>query len=462
MQHERKPSWHRLVNGDISSPAPGGRRFGASGLIALCAGSLALLATTAASAAQAADSTVPASAISAGDTAWMLTSTALVLMMTLPGLAFFYGGLVRKKNILGTMTQVFIVAAIVSVLWFAVGYTLAFASGSPLIGFFDMSLSLPFMPKGDRVPVHTLAQQIPAPAFALFEGAFAIITAALIVGAFAERVKFSVAALFCGLWSVIVYAPVAHWVWHPNGWLYALGVRDFAGGMVVHVNAGAAGLACALVAGPRHGYGREPMVPSNLAYMLIGAALLWIGWFGFNGGSALAANGAAALAMVNTQIAASLAAVVFILCEWMMKGQASLVGMSTGAVAGLVAITPAAGFVGVEAAYLFGMVGGLVAFASLLWLKPLLNIDDSLDVFAIHGTVGIVGSLLTPFFTITELAGAKGQPLAEAIGVVAVLGYSFAVSWLLMKGLDLVMGARVKRGEELDGLDLSQHGERIE
>jgi Amt family ammonium transporter len=424
------------------------------------AGGLALLGTSVA--ASAAQTNVAASAISAGDTAWMLTSTALVLMMTLPGLAFFYGGLVRKKNILGTMTQVFIVAAIVSVLWFGLGYTLAFASGSPVVGFFDTSLSLPFMPQGDRIPVHALAQSIPAPAFALFEGAFAIITAALIVGAFAERVKFGVAAVFCGLWSVLVYAPVAHWVWHPEGWLYAMGVRDFAGGLVVHVNAGAAALACALVVGPRHGYGREPMIPSNLAYMLIGAGLLWIGWFGFNGGSALAANGAASLAMVNTQIAASLAAVIFVLCEWMMKGQASLVGMSTGAVAGLVAITPAAGYVSVDAAYLFGVLGGVVAFASLLWLKPLLNIDDSLDVFAIHGTVGIAGSLLTPFLTHSELAGAKGQPMAEAIGVLAVLGYSFVVSWLLMKLLDVVMRAKVTRGEELDGLDLSQHGERVE
>jgi ammonium transporter, Amt family len=429
-------------------------------VLALGAGSLALLGTSVA--ASAAQTNVAASAISAGDTAWMLTSAALVLMMTLPGLAFFYGGLVRKKNILGTMTQVFIVAAIVSVLWFGLGYTLAFSSGSPVVGFFDTSLSLPFMPQGDRIPVHALAKSIPAPAFALFEGAFAIITAALIVGAFAERVKFSVAAVFCGLWSVLVYAPVAHWVWHHEGWLYALGVRDFAGGLVVHVNAGAAALACALVVGPRHGYGREPMIPSNLAYMLIGAALLWIGWFGFNGGSALAANGAAALAMVNTQIAASLAAVVFVLCEWMLKGQASLVGMSTGAVAGLVAITPAAGYVSVDAAYLCGVLGGVVAFASLLWLKPLLNIDDSLDVFAIHGTVGIAGSLLTPFLTHAQLTGAKGNPMAEAIGVLAVLGYSFVVSWLLMKGLDVIMRAKVTRGEELDGLDLSQHGERVE
>jgi Amt family ammonium transporter len=425
----------------------------------IAAGAAAWLGSSAASAAP---QTAAASAISAGDTAWMLASTAFVLMMTLPGLAFFYGGLVRKKNILGTMTQVFIVAAVTSVLWFVAGYTIAFGSGSPWSGFFGNGFSLEFMPLGDRVPIHAMAPQIPAPAFALFEAAFAIITAALIVGSFAERVKFSTAAVFCGMWSLAVYAPVAHWVWHPDGWLYVMGVRDFAGGMVVHVSAGAAGLACALVAGPRQGYGREPMSPSNLAYMLIGAALLWIGWFGFNGGSAFAANGEAALAMVNTQIAAALAAVVFVLCEWVLKGQPSLIGMSTGAVAGLVAITPAAGFVSVNAAYLFGAVGGLVAFASLSWIKPLLDIDDSLDVFAIHGVVGIAGSLLTPFFIDAKLAGGAGQPQAEAIGVMAVLGYSFVVSWLLMKGLHWFAGVRVTRSEEAVGLDVSQHGERIE
>jgi len=434
-------------------PASSRRRL-ASG-----AGVLSALGT---SAACAAPPTAAANAISAGDTAWMLASTAFVLMMTLPGLAFFYGGLVRKRNILGTMTQVFIVAAVTSVLWFVAGYAIAFASGSPWVGFFGDGFSLQFMPLGDRVPVHAMAPQIPAPAFALFEAAFAVITAALIVGSFAERVKFSIAAVFCGLWSLAVYAPVAHWVWHPEGWLYDMGVRDFAGGMVVHVSAGAAGLACALVAGPRQGYGREPMVPSNLAYMLIGAALLWIGWFGFNGGSAFAANGAAALAMVNTQIAAALAAVVFVLCEWVLKGQPSLIGLSTGAVAGLVAITPAAGFVSVNAAYLFGAVGGVVAFASLTWLKPLINVDDSLDVFAIHGVVGLAGSLLTPFFIDAKLAGGAGKPQAEAIGVVAVLGYSFVVSWVLMTALDWFAGARVRGSEEAAGLDLSQHGERIE
>jgi Amt family ammonium transporter len=431
------------------------RRLAATGL-------LAALSAWAASASAASHASVAPADISSGDTAWLLTSTALVLMMTLPGLAFFYGGLVRKKNILGTMTQVFIAAAVVSALWFALGYALAFASGNPAFGFVGKGLDALFVPLAGKVPVHTLAPNVPSSVFASFQGAFAVITAALIVGSFAERVKFGVAAIFCGVWSLLVYAPVAHWVWHPEGWLYEMGVRDFAGGLVVHVNAGAAGLACALVVKPRQGWGREPMVPSNLAYMLIGAALLWIGWFGFNGGSAMAANGAAGLAMLNTQAAAALAAVVFVSCEWLLKGQATLVGMSTGAVAGLVAITPAAGYVGVDSAYLFGLVGGAVSFVSLMWLKPLLNIDDSLDVFAIHGAVGIVATLLTPFLSRPELAGRAGHPEAEAIGTLAVLAYSFVVSWLLMKGLDFVVGARVKRGDELDGLDVSQHGEQIE
>jgi Amt family ammonium transporter len=241
-----------------------------------------------------------------------------------------------------------------------------------------------------------------------------------------------------------------------------MGVRDFAGGIVVHVNAGAAALACALVVGTRRGFGREPMIPSNLAYMLIGAALLWIGWFGFNGGSALGANAQAGLASVNTLVAAALAALVFMALEWVLRGKSSLVGISTGAVAGLVAITPAAGFVTLDLAFLFGLAGGLVSFIGLNWLKPRMNVDDSLDVFAIHGLVGIAGSLMTPFLSRAELSGAAGAPLAEASAVLAVFAYSFAVSWVLMKLLDVMIGARVQPGDELTGLDLSQHGERIE
>ncbi len=406
--------------------------------------------------------TVAASAISAGDTAWVLISAVIVIMMTLPGLAFFYGGLVRKKNILGTMTQVFIAAVVVTVVWFLAGYSLAFGNGSSWLGSLEKSLGGFMTPHGDQIAVYSPAPNIPESVFALFQAGFAIITAALIIGSFAERVKFGVAAIFCALWSLIVYAPVAHWVWHPEGWLYAMGVRDFAGGLVVHVNAGAAALACAMVTKPRKGFGREPMTPSNLAYMLIGASLLWIGWFGFNGGSALAANSFAGLASVNTQIATAVAALVFIVLEWVVRGQATLVGMSTGAVAGLVAITPAAGYVSVEMSYVFGLVGGMVSYAGLVWVKPRINVDDSLDVFTIHGLVGIAGSLMTPWLSNPELVGSHGAPMAETIGTAAVLAYSFVTSWGLMHLLDQILGNRVSSADEVAGLDLTQHGECVE
>jgi Amt family ammonium transporter len=428
------------------------------------AGAVATLAPTLAQAAPAPGAiySVAASTISAGDTAWVLISAVIVIMMTLPGLAFFYGGLVRKKNILGTMTQVFIAAVMVTVVWFLLGYGLAFGNGNPWFGSVEKALGSFMTPHGDQVAVYSLAPNIPESVFALFQAGFAIITAALIVGAFAERVKFGVVAIFCALWSLLVYAPVAHWVWHPEGWLYAMGVRDFAGGLVVHVNAGAAALACAMVIKPRRGYGREPMKPSNLAYMLIGASLLWIGWFGFNGGSALAANSIAGLASVNTQIATAVAALMFIVLEWFERGKATLVGMSTGAVAGLVAITPAAGYVGVEMSYLFGVVGGFVAYIGLVWVKPRINVDDSLDVFTIHGLVGIAGSLMTPWLSTPELVGSHGAPLAEAIGTLVVLVYSFGVSWCLMQLLSRTLGGRVSGNAEVAGLDLTQHGESLE
>ena len=405
---------------------------------------------------------VDAKSIVAGDTAWMLTSAAIVLMMTLPGLAFFYGGLVRKKNILSTMAQVFVAAVVVTLMWFLFGYSLAFSAGTGWLGGLSKMIGGHLVGGSGGVPAHGLMPNVPETVFAIFQCGFAVITAALVVGAFAERVKFGVAAIFCGIWSVLVYAPIAHWVWMPQGWLYELGVRDFAGGLVVHVNAGAAALAVALVVGPRRGLGRDPMIPSNLAYMLIGAGLLWIGWFGFNGGSAGAANANAGLAVVNTQVAAATAALLYALLEWVTRGQTSMVGLATGAVAGLVAITPAAGYVGVGSAYLFGLAGGLASYIGLVWVKPLLNIDDSLDVFAIHGLVGIVGSLMTPFFAVRSIAGFDGKPTAEALAVVVVFVYSFAVSAVLMKSLDLIIGARVKAEDEIDGLDLSQHGEQIE
>lgn len=405
---------------------------------------------------------VKADAISAGDTAWVLTSAALVIMMTLPGLAFFYGGLVRKRNILGTMTQIFATACAVSVLWFAVGYSIAFSQGTEWFGGLSKLPGGKFVSVVQGVAVDALAPTVPETVFALFECGFAIITCALIVGAFAERVKFGVAVIFCSLWAIVVYAPVAHWVWHPEGWAYKMGVRDFAGGIVVHVNAGAAALACAFAVGARRGFGKEPMIPSNLAYMLIGAGLLWIGWFGFNGGSALAANAQAGMASVNTLVSAALAAIVFMGLEWLFGGKSSLVGMSTGAVAGLVSITPAAGFVTLDAAFAFGAAGGLVSFIGLNWIKPRLNIDDSLDVFAIHGLVGIAGSVMTPLFSRPELSGAPAALLAEITATAAVFVYSATMSWIIMKLLNVVIGARVPAADEIDGLDLSQHGECIE
>jgi ammonium transporter, Amt family len=399
-----------------------------------------------------------------GDTAWMLTASVLVLMMTLPGLAFFYGGLVRKKNILSTMTQVFAVACAVSLLWFLFGYSLAFSQNSPWIGGLTKLINAKFLDAlpGSHVAMDGFAPGIPETVFALFECAFAMIAAALIVGAFAERIKFVVAVMFCAIWSVLVYAPVAHWVWHPQGWAYAMGVRDYAGGLVVHVNAGAAALACALVVGQRRGLGEEPMNPSNLAYMLIGAGMLVVGWFGFNGGSALGANNLAGLSGVNTLLSGSVGALVFIALEWLSRGKASLMGVSTGVVAGLVAITPAAGYVTPVSALVFGVAGGLASFLGLNWLKRRLPVDDSLDVFAIHGLAGIAGSVLTPIFNRPELSGSPGKFLAELTATVVVLVYSFTVSWVLMTVLSLTIGARVSKEGEQEGLDLSQHDESLE
>ena len=407
---------------------------------------------------------VKADQINAGDTAWLLVSTALVMMMTLPGLAFFYAGLVRKKNILSMMTHVFIAASVVTVAWFAVGYPLAFSDGNAWLGsasFKTMFLADIAVEPGKRVAVHALASSIPEMVFALYQAAFAVITGALIVGSFAERVKFGVTAWFCGLWTVLVYAPVAHWVWAPTGWLNQMGVADFAGGTVVHINAGAAALACAFAVGARRGYGKEAMIPANLAYMLIGTGLLWVGWFGFNGGSAMGANTVAGLAMVNTQIAAAASAIVYVLLEWTLRGKASLVGLATGAVAGLVCITPAAGYVDPLTALYFGAAGATAAYVGVTFIKGWLGADDSLDVFAIHGVVGVVGSLMTGLLAQAAFLGRPPSFSAELIAVCSVLAYSFVMSFILMKLLDWIMGARVSADSERDGLDISQHGEQV-
>jgi ammonium transporter, Amt family len=407
---------------------------------------------------------VKADQISGGDTAWLLTSTALVVMMTLPGLAFFYAGLVRKKNILSMMTHVFIASAMVTVVWFAVGYPIAFGGGGAWFGGLSvesMMLSRLMVSPEKGIAVNALAPSIPEVAFSLYQAAFAVITAALIVGAFAERVKFAVTAWFCGIWTALVYAPIAHWVWSPAGWLNQMGVADFAGGTVVHVNAGAAALACAFVVGARRGYGKEPMVPANLAYMLIGAGLLWVGWFGFNGGSAMGANFIAGLAMVNTQIAAAVSAIVYVLIEWIFRGKTSLVGLATGAVAGLVAITPAAGYVTPLIALCFGAAGALAAYIGVTFIKGWIGADDSLDVFAIHGVAGAVGSLLTGIFAQAVFLGRAPSFVAELTAVGAVLVYSFVMSFIIMKLLDMLLGARVSADDEIDGLDISQHGEQV-
>ncbi len=403
-----------------------------------------------------------AAGLDSGDTAWMLTATALVLLMTLPGLAFFYAGLVRRKNILATMTQVFLCAAVVSLTWFLLGWSIAFTPGDAWLPTFTQLGPPPWLGPHGLAQPHPLAPTIPAAVFLLYQGTFAIITTALIVGAVAERMKLSSLMLFCALWSLLVYAPVARWVWGETGFFRALGVLDFAGGSVVHISAGAAGLACVLIVGPRHGWGREPMVPANLAYMLIGAGLLWVGWLGFNGGSAGAANAQAGLAVVNTQLGAGVAVLAYALLERIVRGQNSLVGMATGAVGGLVAITPAAGFVEPLHALVFGVVGGGGAYLGVTVIKAALNRDDSLDVFGIHGVVGVMGCVLTPLLASPQLAGHAGSLSAELACAAAVFTYSFLVSLLLMLALKATVGVRVSLDDEADGLDLSQQGEQLE
>ena len=330
---------------------------------------------------------VDAQTINGADTAWMMTSTALVLLMTLPGIALFYGGMVRKKSVVNTIACVVAICAIVSLLWFAVGYSIAFTPGSgalsPFIGGTERLwfAGLDYVKDTQKVAVSHVAPNIPESVYAMYQLTFAIITAALVVGAFVERMRFSAVLIFMSLWTVVVYAPIAHWVWEPNGWLAKLGVLDFAGGSVVHINAGVAGLVCAFVIGPRRGYGQEPFAPFNLSLTMAGAGMLWVGWFGFNAGSAVAADGRAGLAMAVTHIAAAAGALAWMLAEWTVRGKPSLLGLCSGLVAGLVAITPAAGFVSPRSALVFGLVAGVACYWGATALKRALNADDSLDVY---------------------------------------------------------------------------------
>jgi Amt family ammonium transporter len=409
---------------------------------------------------------VDSSKISAGDTAWMLTSTALVLFMTIPGLALFYGGMVRKKNVLATLMQSFAITCVITILWVVVGYSIAFTPGGPFLGGFSrVFLSGMAYIKGDKatmVSVSHLAPTIPESVYMVYQMTFAIITPALICGAFADRMKFSAMLVFMSLWSLIVYSPIAHMVWEPTGWLASAGILDFAGGTVVHINAGIAGLVCCLVLGKRVGYGREVMAPHNLVLTLMGAAMLWVGWFGFNAGSALAADGRAGFAMMTTQIATAMAALAWMFIEWITKGKPSVLGIASGAVAGLVAITPASGFVGVTGALVIGLVAGLLCFYAATWLKGAFGYDDSLDAFGVHGIGGIIGALLTGVFAVKDIGGADGNLLLQAKGVATTLIYSGVVSYILLKIIDAVIGLRVTEEEEREGLDVSLHGEHVE
>nr|WP_279313579.1 ammonium transporter [Acetobacter sp. AN02] len=420
-------------------------------------------------------------AIDTGDTAWMLVSTALVLMMTIPGLALFYAGMVRKKNVLATLMQSFAICCIITIVWMVVGYSLTFSTGTPWIG----GLSKAFLSTlGEHISnggdigftlgadsSNATTMTIPESVFMMFQMTFAIITPALITGAFAERMKFSALCLFTILWSVVVYSPVAHWVWSPIGWLGGLGTLDFAGGTVVHINAGIAGLVCALVLGKRRGFGADDLAPFNLTYAVIGASLLWVGWFGFNAGSAVGANGRAGMAMATTQIAAAAAGVGWMVTEWIHRGKPTVLGIISGAVGGLVAITPAAGFVLPGGSLAIGLITGVVCYFSATSLKHAFGYDDSLDAFGVHGVGGIIGALLTGVFAYGPLSATEANPggtsgslhqlliQAEAVGVTII--WCGVMTFILLKIVDIAIGLRVTTEEEMEGLDVSLHGERI-
>jgi Amt family ammonium transporter len=401
--------------------------------------------------------------ISSADTAWMMTSTALVLIMTLPGIALFYGGMVRRKSVINTMASVVAIAALVSLLWFAVSYSIAFTPGNGLLGGTDRLWfsGMAYFKEAGKVAVSHVAPNIPESVYSMFQLTFAIITAALIVGALVERMHFAAMLWFIGMWSVVVYAPIAHWVWEPGGWLAQMGVLDFAGGSVVHINAGITGLVCAYVLGPRKGYGTEPFEPFNLGLTMAGAGLLWVGWFGFNAGSAVASDGRAGLAMAVTHIAASAGAVAWMFGEWIVRGRPSLLGLCSGLVAGLVAITPAAGFVTPRSALLIGAVAGLACYWGATGLKRMLNADDSLDVFGVHGIGGIAGSLMTGLLASRNVSGVDGNVAIQLIGCLAVLAYSGIMTYALLWLTRVIVGLRVDEAAEAIGLDSSQHREQL-
>lgn len=408
--------------------------------------------------------------VNAANTAWILTSTALVLFMTLPGLALFYGGLVRSRNVLSVLMQCFAITAVVSIVWMLCGYSLAFTSGgavNAVIGGWDAAF-LAHLQEGAVWPTG----QIPESLFVVYQMTFAIITPALVIGAFAERVRFGAMLLFSVLWMLLVYVPVCHWVW-GGGWLAALGAMDFAGGVVVHITAGIAALVCALVIGPRRGFPQQAMMPHNLTMTVSGAGMLWVGWFGFNAGSALGANGDAAMALLATHLSAAAGAATWSAIEWVRHGKPSVLGIVTGMVAGLGTITPASGFVGPLGALLIGIVAGAVCFFMTMTVKRVWKIDDSLDVFPVHGVGGIIGTLLTGVFASTGIGVFSGQGFlssnvssiaqqvgVQAIAVVATMAFTAIVTWVLLKLVGAVTTLRVTAEEETEGLDITGHDER--
>ncbi len=409
--------------------------------------------------------------LSSGDTAWMLTATALVLFMTIPGLALFYAGMVRSKNVLSVMMQCFAITALITILWAVYGYSLAFDTTGMEKGAINLNTFVGGLEKAFLAGVgrDSLTLTVPETVFVVFQMTFAIITPALIVGAFAERMKFSAMLLFMALWFTLVYAPIAHMVWSGDGALmWDWGVLDFAGGTVVHINAGIAGLVAALVLGKRKGFPTTAMPPHNLGYTLIGASMLWVGWFGFNAGSAVAADGNAGMAMAVTQIATAAAALMWMFAEWSAHGKPSVLGIASGAVAGLVAITPASGTAGPMGAIAIGAAAGLGCFIASTKIKRAMGYDDSLDVFGVHAVGGIIGALLTGVFADAALGGkglAEGMTIAsqvivQAKGVAVTVIYTAVVSYILLKIIDVIIGLRVNEEDETMGLDLSQHDER--
>ncbi len=407
--------------------------------------------------------------LNTGDTAWMLVASLLVLFMTIPGLALFYGGMVRSKNVLSVMMQCFAITGLISLLWVIYGYSMAFDTtgmekGVTNLNSFVGGLSKAFL---SGVDTSSLVYAIPESVFIVFQMTFAIITPALIVGAFAERMKFSAMLIFMAVWFTLVYAPMCHMVWSGDGaFLWDEGVLEFAGGTVVHINAGIAGLVACLVLGKRKGFPTTAMAPHNLGYTLMGAAMLWIGWFGFNAGSAVAANGTAGMAMLVTQIATAAAALGWMFAEWLTHGKPSALGIASGVVAGLVAITPAAGTAGPMGAIVIGLASGVICFFCATSLKRKLGYDDSLDAFGVHGVGGIVGAILTGVFAAPALGGfgtvedIGGQVWIQFVGVLFTVIYTGVVTFVILKVLDLVMGLRVTEEEETVGLDLSEHNER--